>query len=77
MPLDIGPVLLNLYISAFYVMDRRARAGITGYLRQIAVRTRRLGQVQSIEVQGNGKGVPEKFRKRIFQRFFTTRSPDR
>jgi signal transduction histidine kinase len=72
-PQDIGRVLLNLYNNAFYAVDRKAKAGIAGYLPTIAVRTRRLGQELSIEVQDNGDGIPDAIRDKIFQPFFTTK----
>jgi signal transduction histidine kinase len=65
--------LLNLYNNAFYVVDKKAKAGIAGYIPKITVRTRRLGQAVSIEVQDNGEGIPENIRAKIFQPFFTTK----
>jgi signal transduction histidine kinase len=72
-PQDIGRVLLNLYNNAFYVVDKKTKAGIAGYMPKITVRTRSLGKTVSIEVQDNGEGIPENIRKKIFQPFFTTK----
>ncbi len=72
-PQDIGRVLLNLYNNAFYAVDKKAKAGIDGYLPAIAVLTRRQGRGITIEVRDNGDGIPDAIRDKIFQPFFTTK----
>jgi len=72
-PQDIGRVLLNLINNAFYVVGKKAKAGIADYKPEVVVSTRRLDKIIEINVSDNGPGIPDGIRDKIFQPFFTTK----
>ena len=71
---DLGRVLLNLFINAFYAVQQRRQRGEPGYMPTISVRTALLpsGHVE-IRVRDNGSGIPAAVQANIFQPFFTTK----
>jgi signal transduction histidine kinase len=72
-PQDIGRVILNLVNNAFYVVDEKKKSGIPGYNPEVSVRTKKDGNMVSIEVSDNGNGIPQNIIDKIFQPFFTTK----
>jgi signal transduction histidine kinase len=80
-PPDIGRVLLNLIINAFYaVTEKNASAlqqaeGPAGqqYVPTVSVSTKKSGNKVEVRIKDNGNGVPQKILEKIFQPFFTTK----
>jgi signal transduction histidine kinase len=72
-PQDIGRVILNLISNAFYTTNEKARELITGYEPTVSVSTKKFRDNIEIKVMDNGKGIPQKILKKIFQPFFTTK----
>jgi len=72
-PGDLGRVLLNLFINAFYAVQKRQQAGEAGYAPTVGVRTELAGEWVRIVVSDNGTGMPAEVQARIFQPFFTTK----
>ena len=79
-PQDIGRVLFNLYINAFYAVSEKAKQQPNGYEPTISVSTKRYappspseqGWVEVI-VTDNGNGIPQNIIDKVFQPFFTTK----
>jgi two-component system, NtrC family, sensor kinase len=72
-PQDIGRVILNLINNAFYAVNERSKKGEAGYQPTVSVSTMKDGNQVLISVKDNGNGIPEKFKDKIFQPFFTTK----
>jgi signal transduction histidine kinase len=70
---DIGRVLLNLFNNAFYAVAEKKKQLGDGYEPVVTVTTKRNNGKAEIKVSDNGNGVPEKFKGKIFQPFFTTK----
>lgn len=72
-PQDIGRVLLNLFNNAFYAIRQRQQTAAAGYKPTVEVTvSQQDGQVQ-LSVRDNGTGIPDEFRDKIMQPFFTTK----
>jgi two-component system, NtrC family, sensor kinase len=72
-PQDIGRVILNLIMNAFYVVNEKAHQNIAGYEPTVSVSTKKDGNKVLISVKDNGNGIPQKILDKIFQPFFTTK----
>jgi two-component system, NtrC family, sensor kinase len=72
-PQDIGRVLLNLISNAFYAVNEKSKAGVSGYTPEVVVSTASDRDFVKIMVRDNGSGIPESIREKIFQPFFTTK----
>jgi signal transduction histidine kinase len=71
---DIGRVILNLINNAFYAVNERyKKEGKEGYVPQVKVSTRQVGDQIEITVTDNGGGIPPNIREKIFHPFFTTK----
>ena len=81
---DIGRVLLNVYNNAFYAIQEKSKAGISGYEPEVTVSTRLVSASENplirqsanlliVSVKDNGNGIPEKELDKVFQPFFTTK----
>jgi len=70
---DIGRVLLNLYNNAFYTVSEKKKFTEQGFVPAISVSTRRMNDKIEINIQDNGKGIPQQIIGKIFQPFFTTK----
>ena len=83
-PQDIGRVVLNLLMNAFYAVsadlsirnevkaEALAKAGGV-YEPTVSVSTKKIGDKIEIKVTDNGNGIPQKVLDKIFQPFFTTK----
>ena len=72
-PQDIGRVFLNLINNAFYACSEKARKNTKDYKPEVVVATRQLNNKIEISIKDNGDGIPEEFKDKIFQPFFTTK----
>ncbi len=72
-PQDIGRVILNLIINAFYVVNEKKKQVGDGYEPIVSVSTKRVNDKVEIKVSDNGNGIPKKVLDKIFQPFFTTK----
>ncbi|MEZ4911737.1 MAG: 7TM-DISM domain-containing protein [Saprospiraceae bacterium] len=80
-PQDIGRSILNLVTNAFHAVTYRYKAelknGNQEYKPFVKIRTQYVKKKQKVEISiiDNGVGVPNDIKNRIFQPFFTTKSP--
>jgi signal transduction histidine kinase len=72
-PQDIGRVLLNLINNAFYAVQEKSAAGISGFKPMVEVTSSRSSDKAILTVKDNGKGIPDNIKDKIFQPFFTTK----
>jgi len=77
-PQDIGRVILNLIINAFYAVNEKKNSGVENYEPIVEVRTKSIkppsgGLGVLIAVSDNGNGIPQNILDKIFQPFFTTK----
>ncbi len=72
-PQDIGRVILNLIINAFYVVAEKSHTGIENYEPTVSVSTKKDIDKIEIKVKDNGNGIPQQVLDKIFQPFFTTK----
>ncbi len=76
-PQDIGRVILNLIMNAFYAVgEKSSNAKVVAdkkYEPTVSVSTKRTSDKILITVKDNGIGIPQKVLDKIFQPFFTTK----
>ena len=72
-PQDIGRVILNLIMNAFYAVDEKKKQLAEGYEPTVSVGTRKNNDKIEVNVKDNGNGIPQKVLDKIFQPFFTTK----
>ena len=71
---DVGRVLLNIFNNAFYALDKKSKAGMSGYEPELTVKTETKDNRLIISIRDNGTGIPDPVRKKIFEPFFTTKA---
>jgi signal transduction histidine kinase len=72
-PQEIGRVLLNLLNNAFYAVNERAKREAPNYQPKVAVTTKAIANRLEVRIADNGIGIPDVFKSKIFQPFFTTK----
>ena len=72
-PQDIGRVILNLIMNAFFAVDEKKKQQPEGYEPTVSVSTKKNGDKIEVKVKDNGNGIPQKVLDKIFQPFFTTK----
>jgi signal transduction histidine kinase len=72
-PQDIGRVILNLINNAFYSITEKSKMQVATFEPLVKVITKKQGDKIEINVQDNGRGIPESIKEKIFQPFFTTK----
>jgi len=72
-PQDMGRVILNLIMNAFYVVDEKKKQQLNGYEPTVTVSTKKISDKIEVKVKDNGDGIPQKVMEKIFQPFFTTK----
>jgi len=70
---DMGRVILNLIMNAFYVVDEKKKHQLNGYEPTVTVSTKKISDKIEVKVKDNGDGIPQKVMEKIFQPFFTTK----
>jgi len=66
-PDELNQVFLNLIVNAAHAMEETGTRGV------LAIRSRRDGDHVVISVADTGGGIPEEYRERVFDAFFTTK----
>ena len=74
-PQEITRVLLNLISNGFYAAMKRKAGMKDGYEPALAAATRDLGDRVEIGIRDNGSGILPEVREKMFNPFFTTKSP--
>ena len=74
-PQEITRVLLNLISNGFYAAMKRKAEMRDGYEPTLAAATRDLGDRVEIRIRDNGSGIPPEVKEKMFNPFFTTKSP--
>jgi len=77
-PQDIGRVILNLIMNAFYAVNEKKQHVGEDFEPTVTITTRKPGHLTGgweaeISVSDNGNGIPEAIKEKIFQPFFTTK----
>lgn len=79
-PQDIGRVILNLIMNAFYAVDEKKKQlsndrlpNGQGYEPTVSVSTKKYSDKIEIKISDNGNGISKKVLDKIFQPFFTTK----
>jgi signal transduction histidine kinase/ligand-binding sensor domain-containing protein len=77
-PQDMGRVILNLINNAFYAVDEKLKTERTmlnpkSYQPTVSISTKKTNERIEISVEDNGNGIPDTFKEKIFQPFFTTK----
>ncbi len=72
-PQDIGKVILNLLINAFYAVTEKKQQADDEYEPTVSVSTKKIDDKVQIKVKDNGSGISQKIVDKIFQPFFTTK----
>ncbi|CAN5269466.1 hypothetical protein BH11BAC6_BH11BAC6_11680 [soil metagenome] len=72
-PQDIGRVILNLIMNAFYTVSEKQKAQSKNYEPTVSLSTKKVDHKVEISVRDNGNGIPKKALDKIFQPFFTTK----
>jgi signal transduction histidine kinase len=72
-PQDIGKVIHNLLLNAFYAVTEKKKLAGDEYEPTVSVSTKKTDDKVQIKVKDNGNGVPQKIVDKIFQPFFTTK----
>ena len=70
---DVGRVILNLIINAFYAVMEKKKLHPEGYEPTVTVSTKKIDNKIIVTVKDNGTGIPQKALDKIFQPFFTTK----
>jgi two-component system, NtrC family, sensor kinase len=72
-PQDIGRVLLNICINAFYAVEEAVQKSDSTYQPRVGISTLQLEDGIEIKIKDNGSGIPFEIQDKIFQPFFTTK----
>ena len=72
-PQDIGRVILNLIINAFYAVTEKKKKMPEHFEPTVSVSTKKINGKVEIKVKDNGDGIPQRILDKIFQPFFTTK----
>jgi len=74
-PQDLGRVLLNIFNNAFYAVFEKKKLRGETYSPLVTLSTRKEPDRVKIMIRDNGVGIPPQIIDKIFQPFFTTKSP--
>lgn len=71
---DVCRVFLNVFNNSFYALYQKHQEQ-GPYRPQLAVKTRKLGDVAEIRIRDNGTGIEDDTLKKVFEPFNTTKPP--
>lgn len=75
-PGAIGEAMFHFFNNAFQsVLEKKLVSG-KSYQPKVSVSSRKLPQFIQVRIKDNGNGMDEKTRQKVFEPFFTTRSPE-
>jgi two-component system NtrC family sensor kinase len=74
-PQEITRVLLNLISNGFYAATKRKAELRDGYEPTLVAATKDLGDRVEIRIRDNGGGIPPAVKDKMFNPFFTTKTP--
>lgn len=72
-PQDIGRVILNICVNAFYAVGDKNSKSPSGYQPKVAIATHQREDGIEIKIIDNADGIPKDIIDKIFQPFFTTK----
>jgi PAS domain S-box-containing protein len=72
-PQEITRVLLNLISNGFYATTKRKAEAGDDFEPVLSAATKNLGDKVEIRIRDNGTGIPDDFKEKIFNPFFTTK----
>ncbi len=72
-PQDIGKVIHNLLLNAFYAVTEKKKQAGDEYEPTVSISTKKTDNKIQIKVKDNGIGIPPQIVDKIFQPFFTTK----
>lgn len=73
-PQEMGRVFINILNNVFYAVHERGQFTNGQFAPTVEVTTMRRNGYIEIQIAGNGPGIPEHVRQRIFEPFYTTKS---
>jgi len=76
MPLTIRTALFHFFNNAFYSVYEKKKTAGKNYEPKISVTSRKLPRFVQVRIKDNGSGINEKILSKIYDPFFTTKSPD-
>ena len=74
-PQDLSRVFLNIVANGCSAVLEKKKIAAPGFIPELSVRSRNLGDQVEVRIRDNGTGVPAAVREKIFQPFFTTKPP--
>ncbi len=74
-PQDLSRVFLNIVANGCSAVLEKKKTAAPGFIPELRVRSRNLGDQVEVRIRDNGTGVPAAVREKIFQPFFTTKPP--
>ncbi len=75
-PQDMSRVILNIVLNAYHELGRKQKTAKPGYKPTLWICTEETIDEVVIRIRDNGDGIPEKFRDKIFQPFFSTKASE-
>ncbi len=76
-PYQLEQVIINLISNACDAMDEKGNKGITGYRKELILKTEMVKNEICMSVTDNGIGMSKEEKDRIFEPFFTTKDVDK
>lgn len=72
-PEDIGRVLLNILNNSFQAVMAKKKKSSAGYIPEVSLVTKKMTRYVEIRISDNGTGIPDEFKEKVLQPFFTTK----
>jgi CHASE2 domain-containing sensor protein len=72
---EFSRALINILDNACYAVYQKAQMAEGDFIPTISCQTKNLGNSVKIDIRDNGQGIPEEIIDKIFDLFFTTKSP--
>jgi signal transduction histidine kinase len=72
---EFSRALINILDNACYAVYQKAQMAEGSFIPTISCQTKNLGDSVRVDICDNGQGIPEDIIDKIFDLFFTTKSP--